>query len=97
MAKYIILISWTGEGIKGVKDSPKRLDMAKKAFQAAGANLEQFFLVMGRYDMIAVAEAPDDETVAKLALTVGSGGAIRTETLRAFTEQEYLNIIASLG
>ena len=66
MAKYIMLISWTGEGIKAVKESPNRLAMAKQAFQAAGAEIEQFFLVMGRYDMIAVGEAPDDETVAKL-------------------------------
>jgi len=51
---------------------------------------------MGRYDMVVVAEAPDDETVAKLAIAIGSAGAIRTETLRAFTEDEYRKIIAAL-
>lgn len=51
---------------------------------------------MGRYDLVAVTEAPDDESVAKLALLFGSGGAIRTETLRAFTEDEYRQIIAGL-
>lgn len=51
---------------------------------------------MGRYDLIAVVEAPDDKSVARLVLTFGSGGAIRTETLRAFTEDEYRQIIAAL-
>ena len=50
----------------------------------------------GKYDMVVVSEAPDDETVAKLALSIGSGGAVRTETLRAFTEDEYREIIAAL-
>jgi uncharacterized protein with GYD domain len=97
MATYIILINWTQKGIENVKDSPSRLDMAKKAFQAAGSELKEFYLVTGRYDMVTVVEAPDDETVAKLALTIGSGGAIRTETLRAFPESEYRKIIAALA
>ena len=68
-----------------------------KAFQAAGAELKEFYLVMGRYAMVVVAEAPDDETAANLALAIGSAGAIRTETLRAFTEDEYRKIIAALS
>ena len=96
MATYIVLVNWTQKGIENVKESPDRLDAAKKAFQAAGAELKEFYLVMGKYDMVVVAEAPDDETVAKVALTIGSGGAIRTETLRAFTEKEYRNIVAAL-
>ena len=97
MATYIILINWTQKGIENVKDSPARLDAAKKGFQAAGSEIKEFYLVTGRYDMVVVAEAPDDETVAKLALTIGSAGAIRTETLRAFPEDVFRNIIASLG
>lgn len=97
MPTYIILANWTQKGIENIKESPNRLDAAKKAFQAAGGELKEFFLVMGRYDMVVVGEAPDDGTVAKLALTLGSGGAIRTETLRAFTEDEYRQIIADLA
>jgi uncharacterized protein with GYD domain len=97
MSTYIILIGWTQKGVESIKESPNRLDAAKKAFQAAGAKLKEFYLVMGQYDMVVVAEAPDDETVAKLALTIGSGGAIRTQTLRAFTEDEYRKIIAGLS
>jgi len=96
MATYIILASYTEKGIREIKESPARLDEAKKAFQAMGAELKEFYLVTGRYDMIVVSEVPDDETVAKLALAIGSTGAVRTETLRAFPEDEYRNIISAL-
>jgi uncharacterized protein with GYD domain len=96
MVTYIILTNWTQKGIENVKESPNRLDAAKKAFQAAGGELKEFYLVMGKYDMVIVGEAPDDEAAAKLALTISSGGAVRTETLRAFTEDEYRKIIAAL-
>jgi uncharacterized protein with GYD domain len=97
MATYIMLVNWTQKGIENVKDSPARLDSAKQAFLAAGAEIKEFYLVTGQYDMVVIGEAPDDETVAKLALTIGSGGAVRTETLRAYPEDVYRNIIASLG
>jgi uncharacterized protein with GYD domain len=96
MPTYIILVNLTQEGIKNIKESPNRLDAAKKAFQAFGGELKEFYLVMGQYDMVVVAEGPDDETAAKLALAIGSQGAINTETLRAFTEDEYRKIIAEL-
>jgi uncharacterized protein with GYD domain len=96
MATYIMLVRFTAKGIENIKDSPNRLDAAKQAFAAAGAEFKDFYLTMGRYDVVAVGEAPDDETAAKLALALGSAGAIRTETLRAFTEDEYRGIIAAL-
>ncbi len=96
MATYITLIHYTQQGVQNIKESPARLDAAKKAFQAMGAELKQWYLVMGQYDAIVVSEAPNDETVAKLALAIGAQGSIRTETLRAFTEDEYRKIIAAL-
>jgi len=96
MSTYISLISLTQKGIENIKESPARLDQAKAAFKAMGAELKQFYLVTGRYDMVVISEAPDDETVSKVALAIGSGGSIRTETLRAFTEEEYRKIIAAL-
>ena len=96
MPTYISLINYTQKGAENLKESPDRLEAAKKAFQAMGAEVKKFYLVMGRYDMVVVSEAPDDETAAKMALTVASGGAVRTETLRAFTEKEYQKIIAAL-
>jgi len=96
MPTYISLLRYTQQGIQNVKESPARLDAAKQAFQSMGAKVKEFYLVTGQYDAVLVAEAPDDETVAKLALSIGSLGAIRTETLRAFTEDEYRKIIAAL-
>ena len=96
MATYIVLLHYTQQGIQKIKEGPARIEAAKKAFKAMGAELKQWYLVMGRYDAVAIAEAPNDETVAKLALAAGSLGAIQTETLRAFTEDEFRKIVADL-
>jgi uncharacterized protein with GYD domain len=89
MATYISLIRWTDDGIKNVKESPSRLAAAKKAYEAMGEEIKSFYMVMGQYDMVVVAEIPDDVTGAKFALALGSQGSIRTESFRAFTEDEY--------
>lgn len=94
MSTYIALINYTQQGLENIKEGPDRLEGAKAAFKAMGAELTGFYLTMGRYDLIAVIEAPDDETAAKLALALGAGGSIRTETLRAFEEDEYRQIVA---
>jgi uncharacterized protein with GYD domain len=61
-----------------------------------GAEIKAFHLVMGTYDLVVISEAPDDETIAKLALIIGKQGNIRTETIRAFTEEEYRDLISAL-
>ena len=96
MPTYITLVSWTQKGIENVKESPNRLDAAKKMFQAMGGELQQFYLVLGQYDMVVVNEFPDDESATRAGLTLGSAGSVRTETCRAFTEDEYRKIIGSL-
>jgi uncharacterized protein with GYD domain len=96
VATYITLLQFTQQGVESIKESPARLDAAKQAFRAMGAQLKEFYLVMGQYDAVVVAEAPDDDTAAKLALAISSAGAIRTETLRAWPEDEYRKIIAAL-
>lgn len=96
MSTYIQLIHWTEQGIKAVRHSAERLDQARQIVREAGGTLGDFYLTMGRYDMVVISEAPDDATVARSTLQLGMGGAIRTETLRAFTEEEYRAIIASL-
>jgi uncharacterized protein with GYD domain len=96
MPTFVTLIKWTEDGIENVKESPARLDAAKKAFEAVGAEIKDFYLVLGRYDMVMIGEAPDAKTAAGLALAIGSQGNTRTETMRAFTEEEYRKIIAAL-
>jgi uncharacterized protein with GYD domain len=88
MATYIMLVKYTQKGIENIKQSPARLDGVKKTFKAMGAQMKEFYLVTGRYDIVVVLEAPDAETAAKCALDLGSKGNVTTETLRAFTEDE---------
>jgi uncharacterized protein with GYD domain len=96
MPTYIALLKWTEKGIAGVKGSPARLDAGRAAFKAAGINMTDVYMTMGRYDLICVLEAPNDETLAKGMLTLGSDGNVSTETLKAFTEAEYRKILGSL-
>ncbi len=98
MATYVMLFGFTEQGMKNIKDSPARIQAARQAFQAIGAKVKEFYAVMGMapYDTLFILEAPDDETVAKAALSIGSLGNVRTQTVRAFTEEEYRKIIAGL-
>lgn len=97
MPTYISLATWTSEGIQNIKDSPARLDKVKELYKSAGAEIKAFYMTMGRCDMVVIGEAPDDETMARLALQIGASGAVRTETLKAFTEEEYRKITAGLS
>jgi uncharacterized protein with GYD domain len=97
MATYIALLNFTQKGVETIKEGPARLDKAKQAFRKVGAELKAWYLVMGRYDAVAIVEAPNDEVVARVALGNAFMGNIRSETLRAFTEDEYRKIITSLS
>jgi uncharacterized protein with GYD domain len=96
MPTYIVLNNWTDQGIRNVKDSPKRLDATRKAIEAAGGKVLGYYLTMGRYDSVLIVEGPSDEVAAVLALSAGSQGSIRTETLKAFPEAEYRKIIEKI-
>lgn len=97
MAKYILLVSWTDQGIRNIKELAKRLDAGRALAKQQGCVYENIFMTMGSFDMIAVIEAPDDETLAKHVLTLGAGGNLRTVTLKAFSEESYRKIIADLA
>jgi uncharacterized protein with GYD domain len=96
MPTYVTLIKYTQKGVENMKESPTRLDAAKELFKSMGGELKAFYLAMGRYDAVVISEGPDDETATKLAMTIASAGAIRTETFRVFTEGEYRKIISEL-
>ena len=97
MAKYILLANWTDQGIRNVKESPNRLDAARAAAQQLGAELTDFYMTMGSYDMAAIIEAPSDSVMARFALTLGSTGNVRSTTLKAFSESDYREIVGSLS
>ena len=96
MPTYISLVSYTDQGIRTIKDSPKRLDAAKKMLKQMGGELKEFYLTLGSYDIVTILEAPNDEVVSKFVLALGSAGNVRTSTLKAFPEAEYRKIIAGL-
>lgn len=96
MASYLVLGNYTDEGIRNIKDSPNRLAAVRQAVEAVGGKLIFFYLTMGQYDFVSLAELPNDEVAATLLLKVGGQGNARTTTLKAFTEEEYESIVASL-
>ena len=96
MPTYINLVSWTDQGIRNIKEAPQRIDAFKKAVEAAGGKLVGFYLTMGKYDIVTIVDAPNDEAIANIALTTGSKGSIRTETMKAFTEVQFRNIVTKV-
>lgn len=96
MPTYIALMKWTSQGISRVKDSPNRLDAGREAFKKMGVEIKDTYLTMGRYDLVCMIDAPDDETLAQAMLSLGSQGNLTTETLKAFNEDQYRRIIGSL-
>jgi uncharacterized protein with GYD domain len=79
-----------------VKESPSRLDAARKAYKSAGVKMRDFYMVTGQYDFVVISEAPDDGVMARVSLSLASAGNVQTETLRAFTEEEYRIIIGAV-
>ena len=96
MTTYILQISYTQKGIQNIKESPARVDAFKRELRANGASLKAIYLVMGKYDFLAITEMPDDETAAKICLALNSLGNVRTQTFRAYPEEEFRKIVNSL-
>jgi uncharacterized protein with GYD domain len=96
MAEDIRLVNWSEQGVKHGKDSPKRQVAARQLAETAGAKLGDFYMTMGGYDMVAHVDAPDDATLAKFVLHLAGGGNVRTQTLKAFSEDEYRKILGAL-
>ena len=97
MPTYVLLANWTEQGIRGVKESPRRLDTAKKALKEMGGEFKSVFLTLGDYDLVVIYEALDDAVAARFNLQLGMQGNIRTRTMKAFPEAAYREIITSLG
>lgn len=96
MATYISLLHFTRQGGLTIKDSPKRRAAATRAIAGMGGILKHTYLTLGRFDGVVIFEAPDDNTAAKIALVMGTQGDSSAETLRAFPEDEFDQMIKSL-
>ena len=97
MSTYIALGDWTDQGARAVRDSPRRLDEAKRQLEEMGGRFLAFWMTLGGHDLVLVYETPDDAVAARFMLVLNGLGAVRTRTLKAFPEAAYRQIVASLG
>jgi uncharacterized protein with GYD domain len=96
MPAYIILVNFTEQGIRNAKDTVKRLRGVEQAMQAAGGRKIGAWWTLGPYDLVLVAEGPDDETTTRLIIATAMQGNVRTMTMRAFSEEEMERIVQGL-
>jgi uncharacterized protein with GYD domain len=96
MPTYIGLYKLTDQGIKNIKDAPQRIEEAIKAAEAVGGKVLGVYTVLGEYDYVSIGEFPSDETVLALALAMGAQGNVRTTTLKAFTKEEFVEVVKKL-
>jgi uncharacterized protein with GYD domain len=97
MANYIVLSSFTEQGIRGVKDTTKRADAVRDLAKKFGVTAKEFYWTLGTWDVVVVFDAPDDASMTALGLAIGSAGNVRTQTMRAFSREEMNGILAKLG
>jgi uncharacterized protein with GYD domain len=96
MATYILLATYTEQGIKGIKDTVKRTDAVKELAKKAGCTMKESFWTLGQFDVVAVFEAPNDETMTAFSLSVAKMGNVRTQTLRAFSGPEMNTVLSKM-
>ena len=96
MATFILTINWTDQGIRNVREAPKRSEIAKELARKVGVEIKDIYLTSGEHDILVVAEAPLGDHITKFALAIGSLGNVRTSTARAWTEAEWTKLISEL-
>ena len=96
MATYLMLFRTTQQGGQKMEEAPARIQAAKELCRSLGGEVKQFLFLLGQYDAAFTLEAPNDETAARIALAIGARGNVVTETLRAFTETEFKELVAKL-
>ena len=97
MATYVILANFTEQGIRNVKDTVKRADVFKEAAKKKDAKVRDIFWTLGAHDVVAIIEAPNDEAITGLGLTLGMQGNVRTQTLRAYSASEIGKILGGVA
>ncbi len=96
MATYILLMNFTDQGIRNVKQSPKRGKAAIAASEKLGIKTKDIYWTMGAYDLVSIVDAPNDEAMTTLALSVSSQGNVRTQTMRAYSANEMGKILVNV-
>jgi uncharacterized protein with GYD domain len=96
MPTYIVLGSYTDQGIRNCKDIPKRTEAAKELAKKCGVTLKETYWTLGSYDLVSIFEAPDDVSMTALGLSLGSLGNVRTQTLKAFSAAELKTVLGKV-
>ncbi|MDA9399431.1 GYD domain-containing protein [Bradyrhizobium sp. CCBAU 45389] len=96
MVTYVVLSNFTDQGVRNVKDSPKRADAFKEMAKTFGVTVKEIVWTQGRYDVVTVLEAPDEAAAMSLSLSLGALGNVRTETLRAFSAADMTKIVGKM-
>ena len=98
MATYLILFSFTEQGIETIKDLPARVKAAKESIHKLGGETRSFYAILGsEFDTLCIVNAPSDEKIAEMALAIAKLGNVRTRTHRLFNEEEIGKITAALA
>jgi uncharacterized protein with GYD domain len=96
MPTYVSLLRWTDQGIKNAKGSLERAEQASAAIQRLGGRLQTVLWTQGAYDIVTVAEFPDEESATAFLIGLGGQGNVRSETMRAYNAEEMKRILAKL-
>jgi uncharacterized protein with GYD domain len=96
MPTFILSLDWTDQGIRGVKEAPKRTQVAKDLAKKLNVDIKQVYLTSGEHDLLVIVESASGENVAKFALAIGSAGNVRTTTARAWPETEFQKLMSEL-
>ncbi len=96
MPTFICSLNWTDQGIRSVKDAPKRAQAGRELAKKVGVEIKQIYLTTGDSDLLILLEAPNGDNVAKFALALSAQGNVRTRTCRAWAEPEFQKLIAEL-
>ena len=96
MATYVMLATFTEQGLKGIKDTVKRTEAVRELAKKASVTMRESYWTLGAYDVVAVFEAPDDETMTAFSLSVAKLGNVKTQTLRAFSNKEMSAILGKM-
>jgi uncharacterized protein with GYD domain len=96
MPNYVMLAKWTDQGMRNIEDSPRRIDTARKSLEEMGGHFLSVFVTMGEYDLIITYDAPDDAVAARFSLLLGKLGNVRTNSMKAFSEEAYRLIVNTL-
>ena len=98
MPTYLMLFSFTKQGIATIKQLPARGEAAKKVIRQMGGEVQAYYLILGsEFDTLFILKAPNDEKVAEMALDIALAGNVRTQTHRLFNEEELGRITSSLS